>query len=120
MRVKPAQGHTGRSYGQRAKGSRYWLKAHGDDWIERALMRDLMDHRAKLINDFNPLNRENPYRTVNLARRLQIHNSALSQWAAGRQFPKSFAAWRRLCRALHLTFEITVKDRQGNVIFRGL
>ena len=104
----------------RAKGSRYWLKAHGDDWIERALMSDLMNYRAKLIYEYGTHSRGNPYRTTNLARRLKIHNSALSAWASLRQYPKSFASWRRLCRALKLELRIEVVDRKGNVLFSGL
>ena len=104
----------------RVKGSRYWLKSHGDDWIERALMKELMDYRATLINAHNPLSLDNPYRTTNLARTLKIHASALSSWSTCRQFPKSFASWRRLCQALGLRFEIVVKDRKGNVLFSGL
>jgi hypothetical protein len=110
--------HVGRS--GREKGSRKWLKSHGDDWIDRALMTELMNHRATLIREHNPLSPSNPYRTCNLAARLEIHNSALSAWSTLRQFPKSLASWRRLCRALGLKFEITVTDRKGNIIFSGL
>jgi hypothetical protein len=105
----------------REPGSRKWLKSHGDDWIERALMTELMNHRATLIREHNPLSPSNPYRTCNLAARLQIHNSALSAWSTLRQFPKSLASWRRLCRALGLTFEIQIRDRKTRkIIFGGL